>query len=126
VKRLIAQSFEVNEAKDNGRLAVYDADQALSQFMDAAGPSRKRFLLQFGDIVRRAWAAAAAKNGRVVIFGEIVAVLWSRALVRVSTTGLYCCSVSPSKALGRVLQKSPNNEAGAVFPLLDRNCHPRF
>jgi hypothetical protein len=61
-KRLIAQSFEVNEAKDNGRLAIYDADQALSQFMDAAEPSRKRFLLQFGEIVRRALAAAVAKK----------------------------------------------------------------
>ena len=77
-KRLIAQGFEVNEAINIGRLAIYDADRALSLFMDAAGPSRDRFLLQFGEIVRKARATITAKNRRVVIFGEMVAVLWAR------------------------------------------------
>jgi DNA-binding NarL/FixJ family response regulator len=78
-KRLIAQRIDMGEAINNGRLAIYDADQALSQFMDKAGPSRERFLLQFGGIVRMARAAAVAKNKRVVVFGEMVAVLWERA-----------------------------------------------
>jgi KaiC/GvpD/RAD55 family RecA-like ATPase len=77
-KRLIAQRFDMSEAISNGRLAIYDADQALSQFMDPAGPNRDRFLSQFRDLVRTAQAAAVAKNRRVVVFGEMVAVLWAR------------------------------------------------
>src|SRR5215467_3576874 len=76
--RLIAQRFDVSETINNGRLAIYDADQALSQFMDVAGPSRERFLVQFGDNLRKARAAAVAKNRRVVVFGEMVAALWAR------------------------------------------------
>jgi DNA-binding NarL/FixJ family response regulator len=77
-KRLIAQRIDMSEAINNGRLAIYDADQALSQFMDPAGPNRSRFLSQFRDMVRTAQAAAVAKNRRVVVFGEMVAVLWER------------------------------------------------
>lgn len=77
-QRLVAQRIDINEAIKNGRLAIYDADQALSLFMDAFGPSRERFHLQFGSIVRMAQAAAVAKTGPVVVFGEMVAVLWAR------------------------------------------------
>jgi hypothetical protein len=77
-KRLIAQRIDMSEAINTGRLAIYDADQALSQFMDPAGPNRSRFLSQFRDMVRTAQAAAVAKNRRVVVFGEMVAVLWER------------------------------------------------
>jgi len=119
-KRLIAQRFEVSEAINNGRLAIYDADQALSQFMDAVGPSRKRFLLQFGDIVRRARAAAVAKNKRVVIFGEMVAVLWAReqyeAAIRLEglwnelalTCPFYLCCAYPANGF-------PENSARDSF-----------
>src|SRR5262245_12782229 len=77
-KRLTAQRIDVSEAIKSKRLAIFDADQALSQFMDAARPSRERFLSQFGDIVRTARAAAVAKNSPVVVFGEMVGVLWAR------------------------------------------------
>ncbi|HEV2728756.1 MAG TPA: hypothetical protein VGV15_01890 [Terriglobales bacterium] len=66
----------MSEATQNGRLCVLDADQALSEFMEPAGPSRERFLLQFGNILRKLQAAAVAKRGGVVVFGEVVAVLW--------------------------------------------------
>jgi len=77
-KRLIAQRIDMSEAINGGRLAILDADQALSQFMDPAGPNRDRFLSHFRDMVRTAQAAAVAKNRRVVVFGEMVAVLWAR------------------------------------------------
>ena len=77
-KRLIAQRIDMSEAINNGRLAIYDADQALSRFMDPAGPNRDRFLSQFRAVVRTAQAAAVAKNRRVVVFGEMVAVLCAR------------------------------------------------
>src|SRR5262249_54657851 len=77
-KRLIAQRIDVSEAVKNRRLAIFDADQALTEFMDPAGPNHDRFLSQFRDIVRTAQAATVAKNRRVVVFGEMVAVLWAR------------------------------------------------
>jgi len=77
-KRLTAQRIDVSQAIKSKRLAIFDADQALSQFMDAARPSRERFLSQFGDLVGTARAAAVAKNSRVVVFGEMVGVLWAR------------------------------------------------
>jgi CheY-like chemotaxis protein len=76
-RRLIAQGIDVIQATENGRLVILDAHQALSEFMDAAGPSRERFLFQFGDRLRRLEDAAVAKNKRVVVFGEMVAVLWA-------------------------------------------------
>ena len=57
---------------------MLEADLALSEFMEATGPSRERFLLQFGNILRRLQAAAAAKRRGVIVFGEMVAVLWAQ------------------------------------------------
>jgi hypothetical protein len=68
----------VSEATQNGRLYILDADQALSEFMEPAGPNHERFLLQFGNILRTLQAAAVAKRSEVVVFGEMVAVLWAQ------------------------------------------------
>lgn len=73
-RRLIAQGMEVAEATKNGRLVMLDACQTLSEFMTAAGPSRERFLVRVGDRLRRLQTAAAVKNKRLVVFGEMVAV----------------------------------------------------
>ena len=53
-ERLIARGTDLSEAIKNGRLAIFDADQALSEFMDAVGPSRECFLPLFGNILRKA------------------------------------------------------------------------
>jgi len=76
-RRLLAQGVDVSEATQNGRLYMLDADQALSEFMEPAGPNRERFLLQFGNILRTLQAATVAKRSEVVVFGEMVAVLWA-------------------------------------------------
>jgi DNA-binding NarL/FixJ family response regulator len=76
--RLLALSVDVSEATQNGRLYILDADQALSEFMEPAGPSRERFLLQFGDILRKLQGTSVAKGNGVVVFGEMVAVLWAQ------------------------------------------------
>ena len=122
-KRLIAQGFDVSEATNNGRLAIYDADQALSQFMDNVGPNRERFLLQFGEIVRIARAAAVAKNRRVVIFGEMVGVLWAReqyeAAIRLEglwnelalTCPFYLCCAYPANGF-------PESSTSESFPAI--------
>jgi hypothetical protein len=77
-RRLLAQGVDVSEATQNGRLCILDADQALSEFMEPAGPSRERFLLHFGNILRTLQAATVSKRSGVVVFGEMVAVLWGK------------------------------------------------
>lgn len=118
-KRLIAQGIDTCEAMKNGRLAIFDANQALGQFMDAVGPSRERFLLQFGNIVRRAEAAALAKSRPVVVFGEMVAVLWAQkkydAAIRLEelwnelslTCSFYLCCAYPANGFGGTLKGEP-------------------
>jgi hypothetical protein len=62
--RLIAQGIDVSHATKNKRLVILDADQALREFMDADGPSRERFLVNFRDLIRRAPEAGVANNNR--------------------------------------------------------------
>jgi DNA-binding NarL/FixJ family response regulator len=108
--RLLAQGVDVSEATQNGRLCMLDADQALSEFMEPAGPSRERFLLQFGNILRTLQAATVAKRSEVVVFGEMVAVLWAQkkyeAAIRLEelwnelalTSSFYLCCAYPANA----------------------------
>jgi hypothetical protein len=46
--------------------------------MDPSGPNRQKFLREFGSVIRKAQAAADVKHKRVVVFGEMVAVLWKQ------------------------------------------------
>ena len=77
-RRLLEQGVDVSKATQNGRLYLLNADQALSEFMEPAGSNRERFLLQFGNILRTLQSAAVAKHSEVVVFGEMVAVLWAQ------------------------------------------------
>jgi len=117
-KRLMMQGIDAGEAKKTGRLTLLDAVEALNGFMDANGPNRERFLLQFGDTIRRSQAAAVAKNRRVVAFGEIVAVLGEQkrydAVIRLEqlwnelalTHPLYLCCAYPAS----LFQEQPKGE----------------
>ncbi|HMK22592.1 MAG TPA: response regulator [Terriglobales bacterium] len=110
-KRLIAQGVDVSEATKDGWLTILNADQALSGFMDVDGPSRERFLVQLGQMLRTPQAAAVAKSRRVVVFGEMVAVLWAQkkfeAAIRLEqlwnelaqTYCLYLCCAYPASTL---------------------------
>lgn len=109
-RRLLAQGVEVSKATQNGRLCMLDADQALSEFVEPAGPSRERFLLQFGNILRTLKATTLAKGSGVVVFGEMVAVLWAHkryeAAIRLEelwnelalTSAFYLCCAYPANA----------------------------
>jgi DNA-binding NarL/FixJ family response regulator len=76
-ERLIAQGIAIDDAIDEGRLAILDANQTLSELMDPAGPNRESFLMRAEETLRRA-EAAAMSNGRVVVFGEMVNLLWAQ------------------------------------------------
>jgi hypothetical protein len=55
-----------------GKVVYLDAEDALGTFMVDGHPDRQRFLDNVGDLVEQ---AAAAGNGRVRAFGEMVVVL---------------------------------------------------
>lgn len=76
VKRLAGRGIDISEASDQGRLAMLDASETLNRFMDSDGPNRQQFLREIGSVIRRAEKAADVKGKRVVVFGEMVAVLW--------------------------------------------------
>lgn len=100
----------MSEEAQNGRLSMLDADQALNEFMEPAGPSRERFLSQFGSILRTLKDTSAAKGSGVVVFGEMVAVLWAQkkydAAIRLEelwnelalTSSFYLCCAYPASA----------------------------
>lgn len=106
--RLLAQGVDVSEATQNGRLCMFDADQALSQFMQPAGPSRERFLSEFGNILHKLEGNSVAKGSGIVVFGEMVAVLWAEkkydAAIRLEelwnelglTSSFYLCCAYPA------------------------------
>jgi MEDS: MEthanogen/methylotroph, DcmR Sensory domain len=74
--RLSKRGIDVAQATTQGRLILLDAVEALNKFMGPHGPNRQPFLREFGNLIRKAEAAAALQGKRVVIFGEMVAVLW--------------------------------------------------
>jgi hypothetical protein len=78
LRRLSAQGIELDQAVKRGRFVLADASEALAKFMEPSGPNRQKFLREFGAIIRRAEAAADVKHRRVVVFGEMVAVLWKQ------------------------------------------------
>lgn len=78
VKRLSAHGVDVAELIKLGRLTILDCSDALQKFMDAGVPNRQRFLREFSSVIRKAESAAAVRDRRVVVFGEMVAVLWAQ------------------------------------------------
>jgi DNA-binding NarL/FixJ family response regulator len=71
---LQAHGVDIATATEQGRYIPLDAADTLSTFMEGAGPNRERFLSTFGALIRSA-ETAEGKHKRVVVFGEMVAVL---------------------------------------------------
>jgi DNA-binding NarL/FixJ family response regulator len=74
-QRLQAQGLNMGPAIERGRYIPLDAAESISTFMESGGPNRNRFLSTFGPLIRRAQTAAGVQHNRVVVFGEMVAVL---------------------------------------------------
>jgi MEDS: MEthanogen/methylotroph, DcmR Sensory domain len=75
-KLLTAEGINLREATQQGRFIAMDAGKGLDLFMERGSPNRQKFLREFGNIIRAAESAADVRNRRVVVFGEMVAVLW--------------------------------------------------
>jgi DNA-binding NarL/FixJ family response regulator len=75
VERLTAQGIDVSNAIEERRITLCDTSEELSRFMDADGPNKKLLEFQFEDMIRE---KIASPTNRVVLFGEMVAVLWAQ------------------------------------------------
>jgi DNA-binding response OmpR family regulator len=77
LERLIAHGIDVGQATKEARLVVFDAVEVLNGLMEAGELNRERFLLQLGYIIRATEAAVVEKTS-LVVFGEMVTVLWEQ------------------------------------------------
>lgn len=71
--------FQLSKASDDGRYIALDAAEMLPQFMIGDMPDRRTFERVIGAVITKAQAAVG--GGRlpcVVIFGEMVALLWAK------------------------------------------------
>jgi PAS domain S-box-containing protein len=73
-QRLRARGLDVDVAVEQGRYVQLDAAETLAKFMRKGKPDAARFRELMAEIIERA-RAAAGKGERVVIFGEMVAML---------------------------------------------------
>jgi PAS domain S-box-containing protein len=76
-KRLKQRGLDIAAALEQGRYLPVDARAGLSRFMRKGAVDADRFERFAGGILTRARKAAEGKRARVVIFGEMVALLWA-------------------------------------------------
>jgi CheY-like chemotaxis protein len=72
-----AHDIDVQQLEKVGRFITLDAADTLLKFMNSDLPDQRKFESLLGPVIRHAEAAAVAKNGRVTIIGEMVALLWA-------------------------------------------------
>ena len=75
-ERLCARGIDLTRAVEQGRYIALDAEETLSQFMVNGWPDEERFVALMGEVLSRARAAAQNEDGRLALFGEMVALLW--------------------------------------------------
>lgn len=75
LRRIKAHGFDLTRLVKRGRLLVLDASDALSHVTNAGEPDPAKFAEFFGGLVDRLHFASHRRQGRVVIFGELVALL---------------------------------------------------
>jgi anti-sigma regulatory factor (Ser/Thr protein kinase) len=71
-RQLARAGIDVGRARDDGALLTFDAAAALAGFLVDGEIDAATFDTTIGEVVR----AAAARDGRVHAFGEMVALLW--------------------------------------------------
>ncbi len=78
LRRIKAHGFDLARLVKRGRLLALDASQALSEVSTAGEPDPAKFAEFFGSLVRRLHGASHRRQGRVVVLGEMVALLMAR------------------------------------------------
>lgn len=77
-QRLTARGIDVEAAIRRGKFIPLDAAETLSRFMRDGVPVPQSFAEVVGGVFDRARASLGARPGRVVAFGEMVALLWAQ------------------------------------------------
>ena len=77
-QRLTARGIDVEGAIRRGKFIPLDAAETLSRFMRDGAPVAQAFVEIVGGVFDRARAAFGARPGRIVAFGEMVALLWGQ------------------------------------------------
>lgn len=76
-QELRSRGLDTAKALRKGQFISLDAAGTLSKFMVEGYPDASRFVKVIGDVIAKAKGAAESKEGRVVAFGEMVALLWA-------------------------------------------------
>lgn len=76
-ERLKAHSVDTASAFEQGRYVLLDAAETLSKIMVEGWPDPAQFSEFIGGIITRASEAANVEDSQVVIFGEMVSLLWA-------------------------------------------------
>ncbi|HZY61455.1 MAG TPA: ATP-binding protein [Edaphobacter sp.] len=76
-QRLISRGLNVETAAEQGRYCALDAAETLSAFMVNGSPDAAQFTSLISSVITSAQAAAENDSSRLVLFGEMVALLWT-------------------------------------------------
>ncbi len=76
-QKMQAHHIDVQQLERTGRFITLDAADTLLKFMNSDLLDQRKFESLLGPVIRQAEAAAVAKNSRVTIVGEMVALLWA-------------------------------------------------
>ena len=81
------EGFDPTPARERGQLVILDAADTLAQFMVDGWPQQRKFEAVIGALVER----SIARFGRLVAFGEMVALLWEdeRQAAAIQLEGLW-------------------------------------
>ncbi len=72
-----AHDIDLQQLEKVVRFITLDAADTLLKFMNSDLPDQRKFESLLGPVIRQAEAAAIAKDSRVTIVGEMVALLWA-------------------------------------------------
>ncbi len=76
--RLSAAGVDTAQARQQGRMAMLDAEETLEKFMADASPDAERFEKIIGNVIDQARAGTSnPQRAHVAAFGEMVAILWT-------------------------------------------------
>jgi DcmR-like sensory protein len=80
-ERLRSIGFNLTVPLNQKRYVSFDAAETLAQFMRGGRPDPVLFNEMMGPVIENARDAARAGRGRIVAFGEMVALLWAEGLI---------------------------------------------
>lgn len=81
---LRSEGVRLSDAVDEGRYVALDAAETLDQFLVNGFPDEKLFQKVIGDVISCSASNSTREYDKVVIFGEMVTLLWQRGEAQVA------------------------------------------